>query len=413
MKELNRPMMPESRSWQGREPAPPSNHQDLKAELDNINDGQIKCGPTKNIPKKKGQLGEGNHRAKLDQADNTQIKLGPLRKVPQEKGQLGKGKHAESGQVKYDPPKKVSRDSKRDHRADLDHAENSPEAERSQQRREPMPALHGRDNQSERRGSQEKRKPTPQPDQREKRAEPNHVEDTYIKYGPLRKERELSPLPVKMDDRAEINYTEDDCIKSGMPRKITKKKVDARDEHDYANNERGQQRKGPTSQLGHRQQGARVEEEHQTDIIKKGKSKEAEMSQQRLPANYARNDTMQGNMETIGDSSFDKLPLFYADAGLASNKTIAKPLAMKKPSNEGQNSEQEEPVSDSAKTMIQSKNSTQGHNLAVMDLVDETAQITKVAPLPVDAKYEIPEIPVGMKCQSDQQPVTPRKKRRF
>ncbi|KAF8439486.1 hypothetical protein L210DRAFT_3504558 [Boletus edulis BED1] len=147
--------------------------------------------------------------------------------------------------------------------------------------------------------------------------------------------------------------------------------VDARDEHDYANDERGRQRKGLTSRLGHRQQGAQVEKEHQTNIVKKGKSKKAEMSQQRLPVNYARKDTMQGNMETIGDSSFDKLLLFYANAGSASNKTIAKlvyqdnkvvdlgrvplKLAMKKPShanNKGQN--------------------------AVMGLVDETAQITKV-----------------------------------
>ncbi|KAF8119397.1 hypothetical protein EV363DRAFT_1198709, partial [Boletus edulis] len=179
--------------------------------------------------------------------------------------------------------------------------------------------------------------------------------------------------------------------------------VDARDERGYADDERGGQKKGPTSRLGHRQQEARVEKEHQTDIVKKGKGKEAEMSRQRLPADYARKDTTQGNMETIGDSSFDELPLFYADAGSASNKTIAKPVyqddkvadlgrlplksAMKKPShanNEDGNGEQgvidyqiaeksnvgrEEPVGDSAET-IRSKNSTQGHTSAVMGSAD-------------------------------------------
>ncbi|KAF8132888.1 hypothetical protein EV363DRAFT_1295700 [Boletus edulis] len=490
----------------GREPSPQPDQRDQGPYQEHAESGRVKCDP----PKKglrDGERGRSrreptpgpdrrDRRADLDHAED-----GPLQKVQKEEG---------------------------------------PEAERSQQRREPKTACRGRDSRSEvdaddtrikdkghqgagsRRareasldegdcmeqskdnrikysqlkkglkttgdegeGSQEKRKPTPRPDQREKRAEPDHVEDACIKYGPPRKVvqekgqeaegsrqgRELSPRPVKWDGRAEINYPEDGRIKSGMPRKITKEKgqegerhrqrrestpgldqVDARDERGYADDERGGQKKGPTSRLGHRQQEARVEKEHQTDIVKKGKGKEAEMSRQRLPADYARKDTTQGNMETIGDSSFDELPLFYADAGSASNKTIAKPVyqddkaadlgrlplksAMKKPShanNEDGNGEQgvidyqiaeksnigrEEPVGDSAET-IRSKNSTQGHTSAVMGSADETAQITprrsgreRRAPLPADAKYEMPEIPVGMKRRSDQQPATPRKKRR-
>ncbi|KAF8121849.1 hypothetical protein EV363DRAFT_1301516 [Boletus edulis] len=490
----------------GREPSPQPDQRDQGPYQEHAESGQVKCDPPKKGPRD-GERGRSrreptpgpdrrDRRADLDRAED-----GPLQKVQKEEG---------------------------------------PEAERSQQRREPKTACRGRDSRSEvdaddtrikdkghqgagsRRareasldegdcmeqskdnrikysqlkkglkttgdegeGSQEKRKPTPRPDQREKRAEPDHVEDACIKYGPPRKVvqekgqeaegsrqgREPSPRPVKWDGRAEINYPEDGRIKSGMPRKITKEKgqegerhrqrrestpgldqVDARDERGYADDERGGQKKGPTSRLGHRQQEARVEKEHQTDIVKKGKGKEAEMSRQRLPADYARKDTTQGNMETIGDSSFDELPLFYADAGSASNKTIAKPVyqddkaadlgrlplksAMKKPShanNEDGNGEQgvidyqiaeksnigrEEPVGDSAET-IRSKNSTQGHTSAVMGSADETAQITprrsgreRRAPLPADAKYEMPEIPVGMKRRSDQQPATPRKKRR-
>ncbi|KAF8122786.1 hypothetical protein EV363DRAFT_1404641 [Boletus edulis] len=430
-------------SWQGREPTPPPNHQDLMAELDNY-------GPPRKVPKEKGQLGEGSQqrrepappehrdrRAELDQANNTLIKLSPPRKVPQEKGQLGKG--SQGRELSPEPDERDQGPYQEHAESDLlqkVQKEEGPEAERSQQRREPTPAIHGRDNQSEidandtqikdkareasldegdcmeqskddqikygqlkkdpkttgdeGEGSQEKRKPTPWPDQREKRAEPDHVEDTCIKYGPLRKRREPSPQPIKRDGRAEINYPEDDHIKKGL-----------------------------TSRLVHRQQEAQVEEEHQTDI--------------RVPADYARKDTTQGNMETIGDSSFDGLPLFYANAGLASNKTIAKPVyqdnkvadlgrvplksAMKKPSyanNEGRNGEQgvidyqiaensnigrEKPVSDLAETL---KN-------ILMSLVDETAQITprcsgckKRAPLSADAKYEILKIPVGMKCRSDQ-----------
>ncbi|KAF8128098.1 hypothetical protein EV363DRAFT_1297789 [Boletus edulis] len=466
---------------QGREPSPQPDQRDQGPYQEHAESGRVKCDPPKKGPRD-GERGRSrreptpgpdrrDRRADLDRAED-----GPLQKVQKEEG---------------------------------------PEAERSQQRREPKTACRGRDSRSEvdaddtqikdkghqgagsRRareasldegdcmeqskdnqikysqlkkglkttgdegeGSQEKRKPTPQPDQREKRAEPDHVEDACIKYGPPRK--------VVQEKGQEA---EDGRIKSGMLRKITKEKgqegerhrqrresmpgldqVDARDERGYADDERGGQKKGPTSQLGHRQQEARVEKEHQTDIVKKGKGKEAEMSRQRLPADYARKDTTQGNMETIGDSSFDELPLFYADAGSASNKTIAKPVyqddkvadlgrlplksAMKKPShanNEDGNGEQgvidyqiakksnvgrEEPVSDSAKT-IRSKNSTQGHTSAVMGSADETAQITprrsgceRRAPLPADAKYEMPEIPVGMKRRSDQQPATPRKKRR-
>ncbi|KAF8121869.1 hypothetical protein EV363DRAFT_1301531 [Boletus edulis] len=466
---------------QGREPSPQPDQRDQGPYQEHAESGQVKCDPPKKGPRD-GERGRSrreptpgpdrrDRRADLDRAED-----GPLQKVQKEEG---------------------------------------PEAERSQQRREPKTACRGRDSRSEvdaddtrikdkghqgagsRRareasldegdcmeqskdnrikysqlkkglkttgdegeGSQEKRKPTPQPDQREKRAEPDHVEDACIKYGPPRK--------VVQEKGQEA---EDGRIKSGMPRKITKEKgqegerhrqrrestpgldqVDARDERGYADDERGGQKKGPTSRLGHRQQEAQVEKEHQTDIVKKGKGKEAEMSRQRLPADYARKDTMQGNMEMIGDSSFDELPLFYADAGSASNKTIAKPVyqddkvadlgrlplksAMKKPShanNKDRNGEQgvidyqiakksnvgrEEPVGDSAET-IWSKNSTQGHTSAVMGSADETAQITprcsgreRRAPLPADAKYEMPEIPVGMKRRSDQQPATPRKKRR-
>ncbi|KAF8121360.1 hypothetical protein EV363DRAFT_1457941 [Boletus edulis] len=434
-------------SRQGREPTPPPNHQDLRAELDNVDEAPNQ--PPRKVPQRKANLENGVEEGSraLSLINGTKgltknmLRAAESSAIPQRRDRgMEKGVEAEESRhldlIEGD------------RRADLDRAEDGPlqkvqkeegpEAERSQQRREPKTACRGRDSRSEvdaddtrikdkghqgagsRRareasldegdcmeqskdnrikysqlkkglkttgdegeGSQEKRKPTPRPDQREKRAEPDHEKGQEAEGS--RQGREPSPRPVKWDGRAEINYPEDGRIKSGMPGKITKEKgqegerhrqrrestpgldqVDARDERGYANDERGGQKKGPTSRLGHRQHEARVEKEHQTYIVKKGKGKEAEMSRQRLPADYARKDTTQGNMETIGDSSFDELPLFYADAGSASNKTIAKPVyqddkvadlgrlplksAMKKPSHANTRTGMR-PVGDSAETI--------------------------------------------------------------
>ncbi|KAF8126095.1 hypothetical protein EV363DRAFT_1453388 [Boletus edulis] len=446
----------------GREPSPQPDQRDQGPYQEHAESGRVKCDPPKKGPRD-GERGRSRRERHLDLIEGTAgliltvLRNGPLQKVQKEEGTVGLRLMPTIPESRT----KVIREQGADEqgRRALDEGDCM---EQSKDNRIKYSQLKKglKTTGDEGEGSQEKRKPTPRPDQREKRAEPDHVEDACIKYGPP---EEGCAGERARGRRAEINYPKMaasslECRGRLQRRKAKREKghrqrrestpgldqVDARDERGYADDERGGQKKGPTSRLGHRQQEARVEKEHQTDIVKKGKGKEAEMSRQRLPADYARKDTTQVVLTNY--------PLFYADAGSASNKTIAKPVyqddkvadlgrlplksAMKKPShanNEDGNGEQgvidyqiaeksnvgrEEPVGDSAET-IRSKNSTQGHTSAVMGSADETAQITprrsgreRRAPLPADAKYEMPEIPVGMKRRSDQQPATPRKKRR-
>ncbi|KAF8132629.1 hypothetical protein EV363DRAFT_1296014 [Boletus edulis] len=360
-------------SRQGREPTPPPNHQDLRAELDNVDKARIKYGP----PRKPTE--EGSSRERPTWKTESRKRSRALSLINGTKG-LTKNM-LRSGRVKADldraedgPLQKVQK-------------EEGPEAERSKQggsRRlhvvedVGLRLMRRYPNQGQRSSGAGSRRA------REASLDEGDCmeqsKDNRIKYSQLKKAKDhrqgLSPIMWKMPvsiwpteegvagERARGRSgsrpgkgTEPSACKMGWQQaEINYPKMAASSlecEEDYkGERQEGEKREKGTDKEGSRRRGliklmpgmsvamptmkgvdrkrgrhlglvtgkqeARVEKRtpNRHCLSRKEKAKRRDEPTE-IPDDYARKDTTQ---------VFDELPLFYADAGSASNKTIAKPV---------------------------------------------------------------------------------------